>query len=84
MKKYECKDCGLAEDNGPCTVPFDDKEQQPTECTYGNGTDCKWELIESSIQDQAKVKILELVEEMDNLRKQVKNLESIIERGVRK
>jgi hypothetical protein len=46
MKQYECRDCALGEESGPCTAPFENKDFPPTECPYQNGTDCNWVLIE--------------------------------------
>ena len=46
QKRWECRDCKLGADEGPCTAPFDCEDSSPTECPYGNGADCRWVLCD--------------------------------------
>lgn len=51
VKHWFCVDCalgsGFKNDKGfPCRAGFEYKDEPPTECPYGNGDDCKWELHE--------------------------------------
>ena len=54
LKRYECTDCHLGESVHPCIAPFEDEEDPPTECPYGNGLACEWKLVERPVQGEGE------------------------------
>ena len=44
--KWKCDDCGA----GPCILEglMEYEDTAPDECPFGNGDDCKWELLKEN------------------------------------
>ena len=44
--RWECTDCALGTEEGPCIAPCDSDGLRPTDCPYGAETDCNWVLYQ--------------------------------------